>query len=99
MTKARSLFSRDGMNNAPQKGVAQLASRVIDFIQDWRPEHQLLALATAFLLVAEASRIPAQDVFTASKNLMQAREDTQTGLCPEFQAIQYYLNKEVLKNG
>lgn len=96
MTKARKTFNRDAMNLADQKKVASLASKVVDFIQDWRPEDQLLALACSFLLVAEASRIPAQDVFTASKNLMQAPMQTQTGLCPEFQAIQYYLKQEVL---
>lgn len=100
MTKAsnprKSLVDRDKLNSARQSEVANACVSVFDRIQGWTREKQLLALAAAFVLLADASGIPAQDVFTASKNLM-ADPLTQTGLAPQFQAMRFHLNTEVLK--
>jgi hypothetical protein len=54
----------------------------------------VLALASAFLLACTVAGVPAQDAFTASKNLMYDPM-TQTGLAPQFQGIQRYLEEEV----
>lgn len=95
MTKARSLVNRDKLNSASKKEVANACVSVFDRIQGWGREKQLLALASAFVLLASALGIPAQDVFTASKNLM-ADPMTSTGLAPQFQAMRFHLNTDVL---
>jgi hypothetical protein len=97
VTKARrkSLVDRDKLNMASKANVAAACVSVFDRIQGWSRENQLLALAASFVLLADASNIPAQDVFTASKNLM-ADPLTQSGMSPQFQAMRFYLNTEVL---
>jgi hypothetical protein len=74
--------------------VADGCVRIFDRIQGWPKEYQILSLASAFLLACTAAGIPAQDAFTATKNLM-ADPLTQSGLAPQFQAMQYHLNTEV----
>ena len=96
MTKARTLVDRDKLNMASKQEVAHACVSVFDRIQGWGREKQLLALATAFVLLADASGIPAQDVFTASKNLM-IDPMTSTGLAPQFQAMRFHLKTEVLR--
>jgi hypothetical protein len=93
---ARFLVDRDKLNQAPRSEVAAACVSIFDRIQDWGREKQLLALAASFVLLADASGIPAQDVFAASKNLM-ADPMTSTGLAPQFQAMRFHLNTEVLK--
>lgn len=95
-SRAKSLVDRDVLNHAPKKLVAQLCVQVFDRLQGYRKEHQLLALASAFSLLADAARIPAQDVHTATKNLM-ADPLTASGLAPQFQAMKFHLNTEVLR--
>lgn len=95
--KARSLVDRDALNSAPKKTIGNLCVRVFDSIQHARKEHQLLGLAGAFTLLAEACRIPAQDVFAAVKNLM-ADPMTSTGRAPQFQAMKFHLDTEVLED-
>lgn len=92
---ARVLVDRDRLNLASQKAVAANCVRVFDVLQHYPREHQLLALACSFILLADASGIPAQDVFTASKNLM-ADPLTSSGLEPRFQAMRFHLNTEIL---
>lgn len=95
MTKARILVDRDRINTASKKEVAATTINIFDRIQGFAREKQLLGLACAFILLAEASGIPAQDVFTASKNLM-ADKLTSTGRAAEFQAMRYHLETDVL---
>jgi hypothetical protein len=93
--KARCLVNRDKLMSASQSEVATSCVTIFDRIQAWGREKQLLALATAFLLMADASGIPAQDIFTASKNLMYDPL-THTGLAPQFQAMRFHLNTDIL---
>jgi len=95
VTKARVLLDRDRMNGADKQGVASLTASIFDRIQDSTPANQLLALAASFLLLCTASGIPAQDAFTATKNLMYDPL-TRTGIAPQFQAMQFYLKEDVL---
>ena len=94
--RAKCLVDRDRMNHASKRDVAATCVRVFDRLQGYAREKQLLGLACSFILLCEASGIPAQDVFTASKNLM-ADPMTQTGLAPQFQAMRYHLNTDVLE--
>jgi hypothetical protein len=96
MTKRnRLLVDRDKLNHASKSNVASRCVDIFDRIQGWPKELQLLSLAAAFLLSADASGYPAQDAFTAVKNLM-ADPMTSSGLAPQFQAMRYHLNTEVL---
>lgn len=85
-------MNRDAFNNANPHRVSLAAMSVIDAAQRGFVAHeQAHGIACAFLLLAEHLRIPAQDLFTATKNLMN---DT-TGKRPEFRAITDYLRNEV----
>lgn len=97
MTKpaARFLLDRDKMNHASKADVGKAMVTIFDRIQTWGREKQLLALASAFVLLAEASNVNAQDVFTASKNLMYDPL-TASGIAPQFQAMKFHLNTDVL---
>lgn len=95
MHNRRLVVDRDRLNSANRKQVANDTVRIFDRIQGWKKEAQLLALASAFVLLAETCKVPAQDVFTASKNLM-ADPLTASGLAPQFQAMKFHLNTEVL---
>lgn len=93
--RARLLVDRDKLTNASRQSVAEGTVSIFDRIQGWPKEAQLLALACAFILTADASGLPAQEAFTAAKNLM-ADDLTSTGLAPQFQAMKYHLTTEVL---
>lgn len=94
--RARILTSRDRLNNADRGRVARLMVSLFDRVS-LHPlkEEQLLALAGAFVLLADAAKIPAQDVFTAVKNLMTDRTKSE-GLVLQFSAMKYHLETEVL---
>lgn len=94
----RLLINRDRLMNAPRAQVASATVNIFDRIQGLPKEIQLLALACAFILTADASGIPAQDAFTASKNLM-VDPNTQTGLGREFQAMRHHLRTELFADG
>jgi hypothetical protein len=95
LSKAKkSLYDRDTLNHAPKGLVARGCVALFDRIQGWKKENQILSLAAAFLLACEAARIPAQDAFTVTKNLM-ADPMTASGIAPEFQAMRFHLETEV----
>lgn len=91
----RSLVSRDRLTNANRKRVAGLVVNLFDRIQSHPiKEEQLLALAGAFVLMADAFRFSAQDAFTAVKNLM-TQPDKEDGLVHQFAAMKYHLQTEL----
>lgn len=79
---------------ASRKAVADACVLLFDRIQSLPKEHQLLALAGAFVLMSDAFGFPAQDAFVAVKNLMQDRE-TSTGLGLQFDAMRWHLQDEL----
>ena len=97
MTKrsTKVLVDRDRLMNANRKEVGDSMVAIFDRIQGWAREKQLLAMASAFVLLADTSGIPAQDIFAASKNVMYDPM-TSTGLAPQFQAMRFHLNTDVL---
>lgn len=98
----RLLIDRDRLMNADRGVVASLTVRLFSAIEDFRKERQLLALACAFVLLCDACRIPAQDVFTAAKNLMAnpiAAEADARPMGPQFEAMSYHLRTDVLAKG
>jgi hypothetical protein len=80
--------------NARKDWVADGCVKIFDRIQGWPKEYQILSLAAAFLLTCMSARIPAQDAFTAVKNLM-ADPLTQTGMGLQFQGMKFHLDTEV----
>jgi hypothetical protein len=93
----RILIDRDRINHADKKEVAQACVRVFDAIQALPRHVQLLGLAAAFILTANASGFPAQDAFTAVKNMMYDPL-TRSRTAPQFQAMDFHLRSEVLLN-
>lgn len=81
--------------NADRLTVARLCVMIFSAIQNHRSkEEQLLALAAAFLLMAETAGIPAQDAFTAVKNLM-ADPLHADRVEHRFAAMKYHLETEL----
>lgn len=82
--------NRDVMNMAKPRDVAQASMGVLNAIQDHRPEIQIMGAAAVFLQLADHLGIPAQEAFTATKNLINGDD----GKRPEFKAIDAYMNGE-----
>lgn len=91
------LVDRDALMNASRSKVADACVAVFDRLQGLPKETQILALAAAFLLSTDASRIPAQEAFTATKNLMFC-ERTASKLDLQFQAMKFHLNTDLLED-
>jgi hypothetical protein len=83
--------NRDLINSASPRRVAQAGMTVVDQLQVFQPHEQLMGAAALFLVLAEHWRIPAHDVFTATKNLMNSED----GKHPAFAAMQEYVSKEL----
>lgn len=95
MNKAtKALYDRDKMMNASRSLVADGCVKVFDRIQGWPKEYQILSLAAAFLLTCMSARIPAQDAFSAVKNIMYDPL-TQSGMGAQFQGMKFHLDTEV----
>lgn len=94
-SKKSLLVDRDRLTNAPRQKVADACVAVFDRLQGLPKELQILAFAAAFILSTDASGIPAQEAFTATKNLMFC-ERTASKLDLQFQAMQYHLRTDLL---
>lgn len=81
----------DKINNADPQRVADASFAVIDRLQNYQPHEQVMALASAFVLLTEQHKLPAQDAFTTTKNLMNEK----SVLRPEFAAVRDYMKYEV----
>lgn len=90
----KALINRDRLMNASQSAVADGCVKIFDRIQGWPKEYQVLSLAAAFLLTCMSTRIPAQEAFTATKNLM-ADPLTSSGMGLQFQGMKFHLDTEV----
>lgn len=85
-------IDRDKLNNADPVIVARAAISVIDALQlRYQPHEQVMGAVAMFLTIAERTGIPAQDLFTATKNLMNG----QDGKRDAFKALDAYVNHEL----
>lgn len=84
-------MNRDLFMNADPKAVALCTMQVIDSTQRHHAHIQMHAMAASFLLLAEHWGVPAQDLFSATKLLM----NSQDGKRPEFAAVSEYIEKEL----
>lgn len=86
------MLDRDRLNGASAETVQRLVMGLVDRLQNEEPGAQVHAATALFILVAEWSRVPPQDLFTATKNLMSSSEGNRT---PAFAAIAAYLAAEL----
>lgn len=84
-------MNTDRMNNANPHTVASAAMAVVDRLQNFPPADQIMGAAALFLILAEHRGIPAQDIFTATKNLINGVD----GKRPEFRALAEYVKHEL----
>jgi len=92
----RPKINLDALNNAPPKEVAEASFEIIDRLQHRHstPHIQAAAVCAAFLVLCHRLRIEAQDVFTATGNMMA---DEREGGRAEFQALKLYVDNEIAK--
>lgn len=89
MTKA---FSRDRMMNAARTDVAHAAMGVVDGVQRFNPEHRVLGMAAAFLIMCEELGIEPFDAATGARNVMLHKQSGTR--VPEFLAVGDYIRNE-----
>lgn len=83
-------LNRDQLNNADAERTARASIDILDRMQ-LHPQHiQPLALCAAFLSLAEHLRVPAQELFTVTTNMMAEEENIA-----EFKALRDYIKYEV----
>lgn len=87
-----SRFDRDIFNSLPTKQAARSTIKVLDAIQFLKPEEQIAGLAAAFLLSVERYKVPAQDAFSATANMMRHHDERGQS---EFDGVRSYLDADV----
>lgn len=87
-------ISYDGLNNAPAQEVADASFMVLSTIQTLPQHIQCAATAAVFLMLCEHFRVPAQDVFVATKNILM---DEREGQSLSFNTCRLYIQHEIAK--
>lgn len=85
-------FDRDAFHSLRTKLAARATAAIFDANQYRSPEEQVAGAAAAFLLLCEAYKVPAQDAFSAVKNMMNHHE-TRGGT--DFDGLRSYLGADV----
>lgn len=83
-------FNRDQLNNASADRVSRAGIEILDRMQNHPAHIQPLALCAAFLTLADHYRVPPQDLFTATRNMMAEEENIA-----EFKALRDYIRYEI----
>jgi hypothetical protein len=84
------MINRDQMTNADAQLVADAGIAILDRMQNYKPHIQPLALCAAFLTLAAHIRVPAQDLFTLTTNMLSEEENIA-----EFKALRDYVKYEI----
>lgn len=87
-----SRFDRDAFHSLRTKKAAHATAAVLSELQYRTPEEQIAGVACAFLLLCERYRMPAQDAFAATKQMMN-HHDARGGT--DFDGIRSYLDADV----
>lgn len=93
--RKRLLVNRDRLLHAPRKKVAQACAALFSTVQGLAKEVQILALAAAFTIICEATKLPPRDAHEAVNNLMYDPL-TANGRALQFDAMRYHLDTELL---
>lgn len=88
------MLNHDRMNNADPALVARASFDTLQILQHYHREVQAEALAASFLLLCERLKVPPQDVFVATKNMLIANPDNRID---HFGALRLYLQHEIAK--
>ncbi len=85
------MLNHDRLNNADEAAVANSAMQVVDALQRFTPEVQMLGLTAAFMLLAKRHRQHPGDLFLTTDNIIHGVE----GERPECRAVEMYLENEL----
>jgi hypothetical protein len=85
------MINRDRLNSMPTATAGEATMAALDAIQRFPREAQVLASAALFVLIAERFGLDAQDVMSATSNLM----NHASGRRPEFAAVSEYMRWEL----
>ena len=85
-------IDRDSFNSVPIRNVTAASMTVLDRLQNFTPEVQVLASAAVFLTLCENLGTPAQEAFTTVKNVINGAEGKRS----EFLALDAYVKGEIL---
>lgn len=85
-------MNRDQLNSADAAAVGRTAIAILDRLQNTPAHIQATAAAAVFLTIAEHIKVPAQDLFVVTKNMMND-EDSMA----EFNALRDYVRYELPK--
>lgn len=85
-------LDRDKLNNCSLAYGSVASMEVVDRLQKFRPEEQVVGLAATFLLVCEHYQVPVQDVMTVTKNMINEANRKKV---PEFDAVALYVRNEL----
>ena len=84
------MLNTDQLNNADAEQVARGGISILDRMQNCPQHIQPLALCAAFLTLADHLRVPPQDLFTVTKNMMAEEQNIA-----EFKAVRDYIKYEI----
>lgn len=85
------MINHDRLTMADEAVVANSAMKVVDTLQRYTPEVQLLGLAASFLLLAKHHKQNPNDLFLTINNIIHGVE----GKRPEFAAVEMYMENEL----
>lgn len=82
------------MTNADREAVAALCVHIFSRIQSYpRREEQLVALATAFVLMCKVTHVRPSELWEITNNIMFDRNHPDQ-MKSQFAAMQYYLEED-----
>lgn len=84
-------INRDLLVSADAARVCNSAMAVIDRLQDFTPEEQMLGLTAAFMLLAKHQKQNPGELFLITDNVVNGVE----GKRPEFRAVEQYMRDEL----
>lgn len=85
------MLNSDKMGSANEGLVANAAMTVVDQLQRFTPEVQMLGLTAAFMLLAKHHKQHPGDLFLTTDNIINGVE----GKRPEFRAVSMYMENEL----
>lgn len=85
------MLNPDKMGSADEGAVANAAMTVVDQLQSFSPEVQMLGLTAAFLSLSKHHKQHPGDLFLTADNIMNGVQ----GKRPEFAAVDMYMENEL----
>ena len=85
------MLDQDKMNMADPVLVGRGSMAVIDALQDFDAETQVMGMAASFMLLCDRFDVRPNDIFQTVQNVMNG----VAGKRPEFEAVQSYLAGEI----